>query len=501
MQSMAMSAAGEDRRPGGLFSVLRQTRTYLALLYLLLAFPLGWLYAIVFLSLWTTVSEYGDLGALILLLIYIFVGSWVLTIFERSLARLMLRVEFTPMAPAVIGNPSLWERAKAHLRNMVTWKSIVYLAVRFLFGLFSFAVLALLLLLSFVLVLAPLLYIAVAATYGRGLLTDLVGTFSPELNTIATWIYPRFYVNGGIDAAALVVSLLLTVLGIFVLLGSLHVLNGIAIAWGWFARAMLGMSVKDTQLAEARSLTAEAQQRAEHAEQGRRQLILDASHELRTPVATIRAHIESLLLLEGEGLPEKVRMYLGITQREAERLGMLVDDLLMLARADADELRLDIRPVAVEQVVDDVFQALEPLAERERQVTLVRQIAEDLPPAYADRDRLVQVLLNLVRNAITYTPSGGLVSIDLEQGEEAGTLSLSVTDTGIGIPEEDVEHIFERFYRTDASRARNTGGFGLGLSIARDLVQAMDGSLVAERVPAGGSCFRLTLRTVASVRS
>ena len=168
----------------------------------------------------------------------------------------------------------------------------------------------------------------------------------------------------------------------------------------------------------------------------------------------------------------------------------------MLARADADELRLDVRPVALGDLVEDVFRALEPLAERERQVALVRYVAPDLPLAYADRDRLAQVLLNLVRNAIAYTPAGGIVSIDLAAGEAASTLTLTVTDTGMGIAEDDLAHIFERFYRTDASRARDTGGFGLGLSIVRDLVQAMGGAVAAERVPAGGSRFRVTLRAV-----
>src|SRR5262249_43931548 len=144
-------------------------------------------------------------------------------------------------------------------------------------------------------------------------------------------------------------------------------------------------------------------------------------------------------------------------------------------------------------VVEVVYEALGPLAEHERQVTLVRTIAEDTPLAYADRDRLGQVLLNLVRNAITYTPAGGLVSLDLAAGAEPGTVALTVTDTGIGITEDDLKHVFERFYRSDASRARHTGGIGLGLSIVRDLVRAMGGTVVAERMPVGGSRFRLTL--------
>jgi two-component system, OmpR family, phosphate regulon sensor histidine kinase PhoR len=115
----------------------------------------------------------------------------------------------------------------------------------------------------------------------------------------------------------------------------------------------------------------------------------------------------------------------------------------------------------------------------------------------ADRQRLAQVLLNLVRNAITYTPAGGIVSISLERANDA-QIALTVADTGIGIPPEDLERVFERFYRTDASRARSTGGFGLGLAIVRDLVTAMGGSISAESVVGEGTRFRLLLQVVPS---
>jgi two-component system phosphate regulon sensor histidine kinase PhoR len=193
----------------------------------------------------------------------------------------------------------------------------------------------------------------------------------------------------------------------------------------------------------------------------------------------------------------ETRRYVGIIAHEAERLGVLVDDLLALARADAHELRLEVRPVAVGEVVEEVYQTLEPLAHRERQVTLVRQAPAHLPPALADRDRLAQVLLNLVRNAITYTPEGGIVSIALEQ-PDPDHLALTVSDTGAGIAPEDLERVFERFYRTDVSRSRATGGSGLGLSIVRDLVEAMGGAVSATSTPGEGSRFRVTLRVAAS---
>jgi signal transduction histidine kinase len=119
-----------------------------------------------------------------------------------------------------------------------------------------------------------------------------------------------------------------------------------------------------------------------------------------------------------------------------------------------------------------------------------------LPPAFADRDRLLQVLMNLVRNAVAYTAEGGIVSI--EAAEDGGRVRVSVSDTGIGIPPEDLRRVFERFYRADASRARSTGGFGLGLSVARDLIEAMKGTITAESEEGVGSRFTVWLVAIPS---
>jgi signal transduction histidine kinase len=257
---------------------------------------------------------------------------------------------------------------------------------------------------------------------------------------------------------------------------------------------MLGMSDNARRLAEAQATAARERTRAERADQSRRELIVNVSHELRTPIANISGHVESLLMSGDQSASdENSKHYLEIVAREAERLSSLVDDLLALARADADELKLDVRPISAGDVVEEVYQSLAPLAMRDRQVKVVSSIAPELPQALADRDRLAQVLLNLVRNAITYTPSGGIVSISLSR-EDAGHLVITVADTGIGIPPEDLARVFERFYRTDASRTRASGGFGLGLSIARDLVQAMGGTISAASAPGEGSQFRIVLR-------
>jgi two-component system, OmpR family, phosphate regulon sensor histidine kinase PhoR len=174
-------------------------------------------------------------------------------------------------------------------------------------------------------------------------------------------------------------------------------------------------------------------------------------------------------------------------------LSTLVDELLALARAEAGELRIELASVQAGAVVEEVWNSLAPLARRERQITVVREVAADVPPVIADRQRLAQVLLNLVRNAITYTPSGGIVSIVLQRAGD-DHVELVVADTGIGIPKEDLDRVFDRFYRTDASRARASGGFGLGLAIVRDFVTAMGGTVTAESTVGEGSVFHVTLR-------
>ncbi|MBO0793471.1 MAG: hypothetical protein J2P36_21330, partial [Ktedonobacteraceae bacterium] len=282
----------------------------------------------------------------------------------------------------------------------------------------------------------------------------------------------------------------------------LYVLNGLAWTQGQLARILLGMSDTDLRLEEARAQAERERIRAEQAEQRRRELVANVSHELRAPVANIAGHLESLLLTTEEGVnappPETLHNYLTIAYQEAQRLGQLVDELLSLARMESHELPLDIREVAAYEIVEEVYQMLMPLAQRERQVMLVRGFQPSLPPVLADRQRLVQVLQNLVRNAIAYTPAGGIVSINLEPADERH-LALVVEDSGIGIPADELERIFERFYRADTSRSRATGGFGLGLAIVHDLVTAMGGSISVSSTVGQGSCFRVLLRSSAPV--
>jgi two-component system sensor histidine kinase ResE len=182
-----------------------------------------------------------------------------------------------------------------------------------------------------------------------------------------------------------------------------------------------------------------------------------------------------------------------VTAGETRRLAALVDDLLTLARADADGLRLEQRAVELRPLVELVTATLAPLAHHERRVTLVAQPVQAGLSAWADPDRLTQVLQNLVRNGIMHTPEGGAVSVEAG-GEGGGWVYVAVSDTGVGIATGDLERVFDRFFRADESRTRDSGGFGLGLSIARDLVEAMGGTIGVSSEVGLGTTFRVRLR-------
>ncbi len=466
------------RRLGGFLGVARRRQSYLNLLYLLVMFPVGLLYFIVLTVGITTGISLAIVGVGVPILWLMLRTSWGLGSFERELAIWWLGSEMTPRPRWRHLGRNGWQRLRASLRSRLTWTGLLYLLVQLPFGLCAFGVIVPLIALTSALISAPIVA-----------LVDLAVNGAP----------------GPSELGLLAGSPLVALLGIVVGLLSLHACNGMVWVWGQFARATLGISAAEQQLASARAAASQAQTQAARAEQSRRELIVNVSHELRTPIASIRGHVESLLMAsEGETpsgeaddtvAPAELHEYLIIIDRESERLSALAEDLLMLARAEARELHLDLRPTPVGAVVEEVRTALAPLARRERHVTLVTDVPAGLPLVLADRQRLAQVLLNLTRNAITYTPAGGLVSLSAARAD-ADHLMLTVADTGVGITPEEQERIFERFYRVDASRARASGGSGLGLTIVRDLVEAMGGTVSVESVVGEGSRFHVVLRIV-----
>jgi len=221
-----------------------------------------------------------------------------------------------------------------------------------------------------------------------------------------------------------------------------------------------------------------------------RRFVADASHELRTPVAAIRSMTDVALAQSPNG--EECIAVLRDVNAEAERLGGLIRDLLILARSDEGQVQLDQELVRLDLMVSDVVATLEPLA-TERSIVL--QVLK-LEPVMVrgDISRLIQCVMNLLDNALTYTNSGGRVTLMVEVRDGYGC--IEVQDTGIGIALEDTLHIFERFYRADPARTRRGGGSGLGLSIVDWVIRAHEGSIHVESRIGQGSTFILSLPLV-----
>ena len=224
-------------------------------------------------------------------------------------------------------------------------------------------------------------------------------------------------------------------------------------------------------------------------EQARREFVANVSHELRTPLTAIKGYAETLLH-GGLTDPESASEFVRVIDRHAERLRLLIEDLLDLAAVEQGRARLDLSPTSAAEAAAQAVGVVQPAAEAKGQ-TLRVDVPDDLPACLADRDRLAQVLINLLDNAIKFTPAGGRIGI--EARADGNRLEIAVRDNGPGIALEDLGRIFERFYRVERSRDRREGGTGLGLAIAKHLVQAMDGSIEATSAPGAGSTFRITL--------
>lgn len=220
----------------------------------------------------------------------------------------------------------------------------------------------------------------------------------------------------------------------------------------------------------------------------RRRLIGDVSHELRTPLTAIKGSMEGLI--DGV-LPATEETYHQI-HAEAHRLNRLVDDLQELSRMEARAYELDLRPTDIHAVLQTVSKRLATQFES-KHIALDLELAPDLPYVRADEGRVLQILTNLLGNALHYTPESGRVSIRARREDAA--VAISVQDTGLGISPEHLPHVFDRFYRADASRSRRAGGgSGIGLTIARALVEAHGGRIWAESNGEGqGSTFTFTL--------
>ncbi|MBI3989735.1 MAG: HAMP domain-containing protein [candidate division NC10 bacterium] len=245
-------------------------------------------------------------------------------------------------------------------------------------------------------------------------------------------------------------------------------------------------------------------------ERVRTEFVANVSHELRTPLTSIKGYLETLL---GGALeePENARRFLEIVFKHTERLSRLLDDLLELSNIELGKMKLELEPTELHEVMEGVLAILKPQAEA-KGLTVTNEIPTGLPPVLADRDRLAQILINLVDNAVKFTPEGERVTVrakgvgeplsGLPEDPDSGRpqraaptsfLEISVTDTGIGIPSWDLPRITERFFRVEKARSRELGGTGLGLAIVKHLVQAHGGELKIESELGKGTQVTFTL--------
>ena len=221
----------------------------------------------------------------------------------------------------------------------------------------------------------------------------------------------------------------------------------------------------------------------------RQEFVANVSHELRTPLSLIKSATETLLD-GGKDDPTALTRFLQIIEKHANRLTLLIDDLLMLSTLDSGNMRLNLQPVSLRAGVSEVTSDLKARASA-RGVVIENTVAAALI-ADADPDRLRQVLSNLIENAVKYGRVEGRVTVSARQ-LETGRIEVAVSDDGPGIPEEACARIFERFYRADKARSREQGGTGLGLSIVKHVVQAHGGEVRVDSELGSGSTFYFTL--------
>lgn len=229
------------------------------------------------------------------------------------------------------------------------------------------------------------------------------------------------------------------------------------------------------------------------ADRMRRELVANVSHDLRSPIASIQGYLETIAIKDGDLAPEERRRYVKTALRNTQRLNTLVSELFDLSKLETEQVEPMLEPFPVAELVQDVVMQYQPRAE-EKDVDLQVELPERHVRVKADIGLIERALSNLIDNALQYTPAGGQVRVQLENGD-AG-VCVAVRDTGPGIPGDDLPHIFERSYRVDKSRDRDRGGAGLGLAIAKTILELHDQTLEVESTVGKGTVFWFRLPDV-----
>ncbi|MEM7050785.1 MAG: ATP-binding protein [Acidobacteriota bacterium] len=246
----------------------------------------------------------------------------------------------------------------------------------------------------------------------------------------------------------------------------------------------------DSTFHQMAELIARQMKDLETADRTRRELVVGVSHDLRTPLASMRGYLETLLLKEASLSASARREYLQIALDQSERLARLVDELFELSRLEAGETRLEREPFSLPELVQDVVQKVQ-IEAAKGQIEITSELPWDLPFVDGDLRLIERVLENLLHNALRYTPAGGKIHVALDEGE--GRIAVRVADTGQGIPQDDLPKIFDQFYRGSNNRTGSRDGTGLGLAIAKRILDLHGGPIGVESQTGRGSTFRFEL--------
>ena len=229
------------------------------------------------------------------------------------------------------------------------------------------------------------------------------------------------------------------------------------------------------------------EQEIKKSEQLKTEFMNIAAHELKSPVTPIKGYLD--LIISDAETNQQTKKWAQVSLRNAERLLLLVNDLLDVSRLDSDTMKFEMKKISSEKLLQDIAEDLKPSIDQ-KNLQLNIDIPEDLPPILGDAHRLTQVIRNLIVNAVKFTDKG---SISLSGKVIDGILHISVKDTGVGIKKEDLVKIFQKFYQADTADSRKHEGTGLGLFICKQIMKKHNGDITVDSEPGKGSCFTITL--------
>lgn len=222
------------------------------------------------------------------------------------------------------------------------------------------------------------------------------------------------------------------------------------------------------------------------------QFLSNVTHELRNPIGAIKQSISVILEETAGPITEPQKKFLSNAKRNLDRLGALIDDILDLAKLEAKKMEIKLRPTAIATVIDEVCQTLDAWI-KNKGLSIVKDIQENLPEINIDPDRVVQVLMNIISNAIKFTPKGGTLTLGAKLSKKGDQMEISVADTGVGIPKGDLSKIFGKFQQATNRSSGDISGTGLGLAIAQEIIQLHKGTISVESEEGKGTTFTFTL--------